>query len=379
MRIAIHNAQMSYHLGGTERLIYNQIVNLLKFPDVCIHLVTSKTSNPSELYLKLRDIKNSNFLIDELDSLESLKIENPYTSNNPLKWHLESVVFGCNAVKFYQNKVFDLIVTHFSTDSLFIPLKTFNILHLHGCPTEYSEIGDLSINRADIIVSVSNYVKNRWTELYPKLNNKNSFVVYPGIDSSVFYDMGLDRSIDILFVGRLILIKGVYTLLEAVSNLNKNFKMVIVGNGPEKENIEKKINDLKLDQSVSLLSNLSDEDVVKLYNSAKVVVFPSFAKEGMGLTMLEAASCGCSVIASNCCSMPEFLKNGENGLLFEPKNSIELSQKINLLLSDSLLRHKLGKKARTDIEGFWDNEERIKDLYEKYLEVYNKNAKTNNV
>ncbi|MFC1682109.1 glycosyltransferase family 4 protein [Nanoarchaeota archaeon] len=372
MKIAIHNAQISYHIGGTERLIFSQIMNLLKFPNVEIHLITSKTKNPSSFYEKLKSLQDLRFIITEFDSVESLDIKEIYTSNNPNKWHLESITFGSNASSFYEDKKFDLVVTHFSTDSMFIPKKFKNVLHLHGYPSGYSEIGELALDRPDALISVSKYVRDQWIELYPKLNDKCISVVYPGIDTDKFRNMNMERENDIIFVGRFILIKGISYLLDAISS-SKNIKSIIlVGDGPEKSNIFKKIQELGLEDKIDVKSNISDKDLIDLYNTSKISVFPSYAKEGMGLTMLEASSCGCVPIVSNACSMPEFLKHNSNGLLFEPKNSKQLSEEIERCLLDKFFRSKLSEKAMQDIQNDWTNEKRVLELYEKYKEIVDK-------
>lgn len=368
MKIAIHNAQMSYHIGGTERLIYYQIVHLLNLPiEIC--LITSKTKNPSPFYKALKLLKNEKFIINELDGVESLGISTPYNSNDAKRWHYESMIFGANAAKFYEGKFFDIVVTHFSTDSMYIPKEFTNVLHLHGCPSDYSEIGDLALDRPNALIAVSEYVRNRWIELYPKLKNGPFFVVYPGIDVEKFQNFKKLRTNDILFVGRLILIKGIYSLLDALASSKLIKKAILIGDGPEKENIEYKLEQLNLREKVKILSNVTDEKLLEFYNSSKILVFPSYAKEGMGLTMLEAGSCGCVLIVSNCCSMPEFLKHGDNGFLFEPNNSKQLVERIDQCLLDEALRNKLSNKASSDIKSAWTNEIKVLELYNKYKEI----------
>ena len=99
MKIAIHNAQFSSHVGGTERLIYYQIKNLLNIPGVKITLITKKTNNPSIFFKEIKHISNGNLRIIEL---KTKNMTNNYNSNNPLKWHLESLEFGLCTNQIYQ-------------------------------------------------------------------------------------------------------------------------------------------------------------------------------------------------------------------------------------------------------------------------------------
>ena len=368
MEIAIHNAQFSYHIGGTERLIFEQIKHLLKYPDVKITLITSKIKVKSLLYREIEKLGVGNLTIHLADFGEEV-FKNEFTENSANKWHLESIKFGIKSQKYYKNKKFDLIITHFSTDSLFIPKDTINILHLHGTPLERSDIGQLSILRPDYYVAVSNNVRGGWINLYPELNKNNIEVIYPGVNENFFKPLNLKKDIDILFVGRLIKIKGIDELIKSLNKIKYKFKAVIIGDGPEKMNILNLINNKRLSESVGLISNITDNNLVSYYNRAKIVVLPSFAKEGMVLTMLEAASCECAIITSNCCSMPEFIKDNINGLLTPPKNIEALAMKINSLLIDDSLRLKLGKKAREFIIKDWTTEKRVNQLYDFYKKI----------
>jgi len=365
MKVTIHNAQFSHHIGGTERLIYEQIKNLLDYKDVQITLVTTKTKNKSQLYKEIERLKNKNLKVFTFDGSESLGIQNIFDSNNPCRWHFESFTFGLQTQEFYKEHKSDLVVTYFSTDSLFISRNFLNVFHFHGFPLEASELGELSLNRPDFFISISNYIKYKWVELYPFLKSKDIKVIYPGIDTSKFKSFDLNKSVDIIFVGRLIKIKGIDDLLEALKKIETSLKVILVGDGPEKSAINKMIKEIK-GHNISLLSNVHEEELIKLYNQSKIGIFPSYAKEGVILTMLEAASCGCSIITTNSCSMPEFIKDNVNGLLAEPKNPEDLARKIRFLLQNESVMRELGKNAREEILLEWDTKERVKQLYNCY-------------
>jgi glycosyltransferase involved in cell wall biosynthesis len=365
MRIAIHNAQISHYMGGTERLINEQIKGLIKYPDVDLTLITSKTKNPSHLYLELQSIIGEKFRILEFPGIENSKINSPFNQNSPNKWNLESFIFGIEPIKFYNSNNFDLVITHYSTDSSFVPWRKNNLLHLHGAPLNSSDLDKISLERPNVFITDSNYIKSRWIELYPELAKKQIKTIYPGIDASKFLDLNLKRKTDVIFTGRLINIKGIDYLLEAINLINPELNARIIGDGPNKDSLLEKISELKLNNT-QIVSGIKDTELVKLYNESKIAVFPSYAKEGMILAMLEAASCGCAIITSNACSMPELIKDKINGLLTIPKDSLDLSKKINLLLTDEIMRNTLKIESSSEIRLNWDNSQRIDELYSFY-------------
>ena len=368
MKLAIPNAQLSYHLGGTERLISQQINGLVGYPEVDLTLITSITKKPSELYLNLLRNKPKNLRIVELPGMESLNLQNPYNSNNSAKWNLESSIFGPHSLEFLQKNMFDLVVTHFSTDSLYVPENQRNVLHLHGVPLQASDIDKQSITIPELFISDSQYIQNGWVSLYPALSIRQFRVVYPVIDNNRFKNVGLERTIDVLFVGRFISIKGIDDLITAVSLMEKIPKTYLIGDGPNREELKAQISALKI-RNIKILSNISDEQLLSIYNSSKVAVFPSYAKEGMVLAMLEAASCGCGIVTSDACSMKEFIEDGESGLIAKSRNPVDLATKLTKLLAQDDLRIKFALNCASKFGGFWSKESRMAELYSVYSVV----------
>ncbi len=368
-KIAIHNAQISHYTGGTERLIFEQIKNLLNYPDFFINLVTTKTNYKSEIYEEILNIRHNNFRVYEIADLDKIKELSSYTSNNSNKWHFESIEFGKSAYNFYLKNKFDLVITHFSTDSIFIPQSQKNILHLHGYPLESSEIGEISLRRPDYFIAVSKFVKSKWLELYPQLNKRKIFVAYPGINTSKFIKPESNRSIDIVFVGRLIKIKGIDYLIKAIKQTKIVKSVFIIGRGPEKINLLKLISSLGLKGIVKIKSNVVDEELVEICNNSKLAVFPSYSKEGVILAMLECAASGCAIITTKDSSMEEFINDKKNGLLVYPKNVKDLSSKIKKILYNSNLRDRLSENSKNRVLNKWDSKNRVYELYKTYLKI----------
>jgi glycosyltransferase involved in cell wall biosynthesis len=369
MKLAVHNAQLSHYMGGTERLIYNHLRNLLNYPDVEITVVTSKTKKPSEFYKDLKKLNNSRILFKEFEIEESLGLKIPYSSNNPKRWHTESLIFGMHTEEFYKENKFDGVIIHFSTDSLFIPQNQKIILHLNGVPLERSYIDHITLQRPDAIIMLSEFVTNKWLKLYPELAHKQIEMIHAGIDCNKFENKNFIRKNDIIFVGRFISIKGIEYLIKAIKLLNKNVKVILVGSGPEEKSICELIIKMGLEKNIIINGEVEDEELIELYNNSKIAVFPSYAKEGMLLAMMEASACGCAIITTNTCSMPEFIKDKVNGILVEPKNAQEISDAIELLLSSEDVQKRITEKAKRAIDLYWEESMRIKELYSYYKKI----------
>ena len=97
------------------------------------------------------------------------------------------------------------------------------------------------------------------------------------------------------------------------------------------------------------------------------LVLPSLS-EGLGRVLIEAEALGKPVIGSNVGGIPDLIKDGKNGFLFEPKNSDNLAQKLRTLLKDKNLAMEMGKKGREFVQNKFSNENYITN----YLEMIEK-------
>ena len=131
-----------------------------------------------------------------------------------------------------------------------------------------------------------------------------------------------DEESDVIFAGRLIKEKNVDVLIKTVNLVKKEIpdvKCVIIGDGPEKKELEKLAYDLGLENNLEFTGFLDDYDeVISYMKSSKVFVLPS-TREGFGIVALEANACGLPVVTVNhrrnaAC---DFIANGENGFICE--------------------------------------------------------------
>lgn len=159
-------------------------------------------------------------------------------------------------------------------------------------------------------------------------------------------------------VGRLHGPKGLKYLVEAFALARKQergLRLVIAGDGPEKENLESLARELEAD--VLFLGYQADP--VPLYPGFDLYVLPSLA-EGSPNALLEAMACGLPSIASRVGGVPEATENGRTGLLVEPAKPGQLAQALRELAGDAPRRAALGEAARRKVEREFDLAEKVR-------------------
>lgn len=130
----------------------------------------------------------------------------------------------------------------------------------------------------------------------------------------------------LLTVGRLVKRKGVAWFVEHVMpQLDARYLYFIVGEGPEKDRIQKLVAHHQLENSVYLLGKRSNEERNILFNASDIFIMPNILVrgdvEGFGIVAIEAGSCGMPVIASNIQGIRDAVLDGKSGLLVEERNA----------------------------------------------------------
>lgn len=152
----------------------------------------------------------------------------------------------------------------------------------------------------------------------------------------------------LLFFGRLSHEKGVGTLLRAVALLGGAEKVVIVGDGPEKNRLEVLAREILSMGSYFFPGSKYGAELETIRQKAKAIIIPSEWYENMPYVLLESLASGVPVIASRIGGMTERIKDGKNGLLFTPGDEYDLAGKIRSLPSFDAGTH--GREARSSIE-----------------------------
>ncbi len=170
-----------------------------------------------------------------------------------------------------------------------------------------------------------------------------------------------------LYYGRLSKEKGIDILLQAVKNSNNNFKLKIVGSGPEEKKLKELSNLLGLSKQVEFLGFKSGNDLYDIVKKAKAVFLPSIWNENMPFVLLEALSLKKVVVVSKTGGLPELITNKDTGFIFDNGNEEELVNIIRNL--DQYNLKEIGEKAYEISRDLNINNHLIKilDIYNKLL------------
>lgn len=183
----------------------------------------------------------------------------------------------------------------------------------------------------------------------------------------------------LLCVNRLAPEKHVDLILCAVerARTQARFHLGIIGKGEERAGLEKLAKELGITDRVTFLGAVSNEDLPFFYARADVFVMAGTA-ELQSLVTMEAMASGLPVIAANALALPELVKEGENGLLFEPDDTETLSAHIVRLFSDRALRKRMGAKSLQLIKVHDENVivEKFENLYRSLIAAKNARATT---
>ncbi len=203
---------------------------------------------------------------------------------------------------------------------------------------------------------------------------RNVEVIPIGINPDLYYTsdkekykekFGLSGRIVITFIGRLLKVKGVDYLIDALVEVDRDFVCLIVGSGKEEEELKKKVRNKKLDHKIRFLGFRNDiQDILK---ATDIFVLPSFS-EGLCLSLLEAKASGCACIVSD---IGLSVKKNVNALVFKPGDKDNLKNLIVKLIDDSDLRKKLSGEARRDVDENYNWDiivERYSKMFKKFFQ-----------
>jgi phosphatidylinositol alpha-1,6-mannosyltransferase len=173
----------------------------------------------------------------------------------------------------------------------------------------------------------------------------------------------LDDELVLLTVGRLIARKGHVRVLAAFPEVLDKFpntKYVIVGDGPERHNLESTVSSLGLERVVQFAGAVPDSRIPSYYANSDAFVLPcGFIPpndvEGFGIVFLEANSYRKPVIAGNSGGVPDAIVNGKTGILVDPESSTSLKSAIIELLANPEQRARMGAEGYRRVTADFSN------------------------
>jgi len=220
---------------------------------------------------------------------------------------------------------------------------------------------------ADYFQAISKFLYN-WAI---QMGAKEGEIISNGVDLEIFkpkQDSDRDKKV-ILTTSRLVKKNGIDDLIKAGQYLDFSFKIIIVGDGPDRDGLEKLAKKLNLDDKVVFEGRINHHDLVKYYSSADVFVRASLS-EGLGNVFLEAMAVGLPIIGTPVGGIPDFLEDRKTGLFCEVKNPESIAKKIKEILEDDDLRKTLSHNGLNLIREkySWDKiAKQMENVYQKLI------------
>lgn len=223
-------------------------------------------------------------------------------------------------------------------------------------------------SKADCLVLLSKQEQEAFKNKMGFLPNQVE-IIATGVDipttnkNKILQEFNINNESIITFVGRLIKVKGVEYLIQAANMINAdNFKIIIVGDGSEYENLISLVNNLHLHEKVIFTG--FRQDIPDILAATDIFVLPSLS-EGLPIALLEAMASGCACVVTDI-GLP--IEHGKTGLVVPSADSEAIASAIVKLLDNPKLRRYIEENAREYVkrEHTWEK------AGEKYMELFNK-------
>lgn len=361
-----------------------RLINLLKEKGVETDVFTSSyRGRPSEICKNIKVFRFRYFfrmwekLSHDMSVPEKLKSNKLYFLVLPF-----FLLFGILSARKYAKKHdFDLIHVHFPFPLALFGIAMKNIskkpllVTCHGSEVNLAKKNTVfrtffarMLKKADAITVNSRFMKD---EVEKIIGNGEIHVIPMGSgigEKKYEASQNPDKiKVSVLFVGRLIKLKGADYLIKAMQRLDPDkFELHIVGDGPERENLEK-----IAQKNIFFYGYKTGTELENLYKDADIFVLPSIVDnqgftEGLGTVLLEAASFHIPIIASNVGGIPDIVINEKTGLLVPEKDPEAIAKAILRIDENKKLAKELCDNAISHIQACFSWEK----ISEKFLSLY---------
>ena len=298
---------------------------------------------------------------------------------------------------------YDIIHTHTTKSGILgsIAAKLAGVpIIIHGleinalevCSSKFIKIIKMFLEKmiskfTDAYISVSEIVSQKYLE-YGIGKKAKYFTVRSGIELNKFLnaredmdirqtsqELGINREDFVIGnVGRLVESKGHYFLFQAIKKIleirnSRPVKLLLIGEGEDKEKLIKYAKELNLEKNVIFTGYR--ENVEELMVLMDIFVLTSL-REGLSRVLVEAAAAGLPSIAFNIDGIPEIIKDNHNGFLVEPRNVIQLAEKISKYIDNKPLVLMHGRNGREFVKGKWSIEGMVKETEQIYNDLVEK-------
>ncbi|QVL31865.1 glycosyltransferase family 4 protein [Telmatocola sphagniphila] len=309
-----------------------------------------------------------------------------YARKNPknLGKHLAYLVEAVRLVDVLKSKKIDHVHVHFGTNAATVAVLMKRLADVKFSMTVHGSAeldSPLTINlpakvaEAEFTAAISHYTKAQLMRFCDPVYWKKIHIVPCTVDQSFLADPQPipEGSRNLVCVGRLSPEKGQLLLLEAFAEAigdGTPGKLVLVGDGPVRSELEKRIVALDLQNRVVLAGWQNESQIRQHVRASRALVLPSFY-EGLPVVLMEAMAMARPVLATPVGGIPELVKDGENGWLIPAGDAHEWAKGIrNLLKLEADECDRLGKNGRLAVQAKHAPEvagDRIEKLFEQLL------------
>jgi glycosyltransferase involved in cell wall biosynthesis len=365
MRILYNGMYFYPEVGGMESHMLSLARGFVRLGDE-VEVVTSNSlkSRKAEIYEGILIIRTpflgKNLIGWVLTTVFSLAVLLRRSKRaDVIHGHDIAAIFPCMLAKIFQNKPF--VLTLHSSHFIKVSVKPLFKNYLRW-----------GINGADYVFAASEEIKKIANKLVP--DKKIKALINP-VDTEIFSPKAkpsIDRKRGELILvcpRRLVEKNGVHFLIEAMPEISsrKKVKLIVAGDGPLRERIEKRLRDLKIEKNVMLLGTVPNEKMPGIISSGDLIVIPSIM-EATSIAALEAMACGKAIAASRVGGLPEIIDE-RVGFLMEAGNPLDIAEKINIALNDVDLLKRKGKAARERVVNNWSSNRLVKEHREIFKKI----------
>jgi len=329
---------------------------------------SNKINNHDYIFLKSREVKNYKEYKMRIPSF--FKVYSQLKKIKPDLIHVHSA-FGIGWEGVLCARILKIPII--STFHTVIPevAKEFSFLNL-----EKTEIFErlawkyvkLFFNLSNEIITPSEFMKK---ELMQHGIKKPITVISNGINIKKFPMLSRknNKTISFISIGRLVESKNVIQILKSfniASEKNPNLRLIILGKGPEKDNLKRFVEKNNLQKKVKMIGFIDNEKIVGFLKKSDVFITAS-SIETEGISTLEAMSTGLPIIGANARATPNLIKN--SGIIVPLNNPEIMAKSILELAENRLLRKKLGISAHEEAIKYNINKtsKTIYNFYKNYL------------
>ncbi|MCD4706777.1 MAG: glycosyltransferase [Candidatus Sabulitectum sp.] len=216
-----------------------------------------------------------------------------------------------------------------------------------------------------VLATSENYLR---TSLYLR-ELQNTEVIPIGANLELFKPACGVKKNYYLFVGRFRKYKGIFVLLEAWRKMSDPPNLILAGGGGLIHKVKKFIRVHKL--PVTVLTNVTDDELIKLYQEARALILPSTQRsEAFGMVMVEAMACGTAVISSNLSTGVSWVnRHNETGLLFPAGDVASLGKAVMRLEESAERREEMCLNAEKRVRDVFDSTTLFKKVEECLLQA----------